>query len=53
MMGISILHTVYAFSLTPVDSLGTLFRTYTEWLANPYALPLPGPSNGITYVKKT
>ena len=44
-------HTVYAFSLTPLDSLGTLFRTYTEWLADPYALPLPGPNNGTSYVK--
>ena len=46
-------HTVYAFSLTPLDSLGTLFGTYAGWLENPYAFPLSGPSNGTSYVKKT
>ena len=46
-------HTVYAFSLTPLDFLYTLFRICTEWLLNSYALPLPGPSNGIPYVRKT
>ena len=46
-------HAVHAFSLTPLEILGTLFCTCTEWLENPYVLPLPGPSNGTPYVEKT
>ena len=45
-------HAMYAFSLTPLDILVTLFCTCTEWLANPYVLIIPGPSKGNLYLTK-